>query len=91
MNDLGTEQEFFTILREDLETPCDYAEEQTCSQGPAHWVMHLVPCCSGLVQTLACDRCMDIRMTTEDGIECDRCGLVTVPARRAYMRIEHIG
>lgn len=90
MTAADTEQELFTQLEEILEVPCSYAEEETCSKGAARWVLHLVPCCSGMVQTLACGRCKDIRLSTEDGIECDRCGLVTVPARYAYYRVEAI-
>ncbi len=88
MTQMDMEQQLFTLLSEDLDIPCSYAEEPTCGKGPAKWVMRLVPCCSGMMQTLACDRCKDIRMVTEDGIECDRCGLVTVPARYAYYAIE---
>lgn len=67
---------------------CEYSEEPVCPKGQAEWIMHLVPCCSGMAQTLACTTCKDARLHSEDSVECGRCGLVTVPARHAYLRVE---
>lgn len=75
----------------DLETPCDFSqfEGDGCPDLPAQWVMHRVPCCAGVpLVALACDPCKEARMSSEDSVECDYCGHVTVPARRAYRYIE---
>ena len=82
--------ELVVLEVEDLDIPCSYAEEETCSRMAARWIMFLEPCCSGMVQNLACDKCKDDRLSTEDGVECALCGLVTIPARRKYYRVEAI-
>ena len=73
----------------DMPLMCDYSEEPTCPKGAAKWAMFCARCtCGASGITLACGVCKDVRMSTEDGVECGVCGAVTIPARLAYSRIE---
>lgn len=80
------------VVLEDFEVslPCDYHEEDGC-QDVARWILYGAGCCpAGACHALACDHCKEVRMTTEDGVECVGCGLITAPARHAYRRVEAI-
>lgn len=75
----------------DLEIPCDYLDDSTCSKGRAEWVLHRVRCtCGAGGAALACDPCKELRLLSEGSVECGTCGEVTSPARAAYSYIEYL-
>lgn len=90
MSIVRPEDLIITEIVGDMEMACDYSDDETCSQGPAEWVLFLVRCECGVGGTrLACDGCTQMRIASDDAVECD-CGEVTAPARLAYSYIEHV-
>ena len=72
-----------------LDTSCDYADEKSCRDDPARWVLHLTPCCpAGGGIRLACDKCKNDRMNSAHSVECAFCGFIFERAPEAYHLIE---
>lgn len=73
----------------DLDIKCDYADEPTCRDDPARWVLFLKPCCpAGGGVRLACDQCKENRLMDMHSVECGFCGHIYDHAPEAYSRIE---
>lgn len=73
----------------DIEIPCDYADESTCPDEPARWVLFLKPCCpAGGGVRLACERCKENRLMDAHSVECASCGFIYEHAPEAYSRVE---
>lgn len=71
---------------------CDFANSEGCPDDPAQWIMFTTKCvCGHKAIRLTCTTCKDRRMMADDSaVWCECCGEVTVPARHAYARVEHI-
>lgn len=94
MTEMATEIEtpspvYLEWLVGDIESPCDFGGDGNCDPDPAKWVMHgKCPTCGAGGARLACDGCKTARLQSEDGVECDYCSEVIVPARKAYSYVE---
>ena len=77
---------------EQFETPCEFGDDTRHEHEGASWVLFLNPCCGdGVRVRLACDLCKTERMTVKlSAVECDDCGHVSAPARKAYFRTESL-
>jgi hypothetical protein len=86
---------FGEVLQEwsvgELSLVCEYANTPGCPDDPATWVLHTKRCeCGFSTIRLACTTCKEARMSTEDGVWCELCGAVTIPARHAYVQVQRI-
>lgn len=74
------EQEFFTLLGDDLLPPCEYAHNDFCRKAPAKWILFVSCMDCGFGGTrLAGTDCKDLFLNTADLIECPRCDAVAPP------------
>lgn len=91
MTEMATKDLIITELVGDIEIPCDFSDQKSCSQTRAEWVLYRVPCgCGDGGARLACNGCKETRESTETAVECGACGEVYAPARWAYGFIEYL-
>lgn len=92
MTELDMQTDGLTILEivGDVQLPCDFSDQRSCSQLSAEWILYRVPCvCGAGGASLACNQCKEDRESSESAVEC-LCGEITAPARWAYAYIEYL-
>lgn len=71
----STHTDYITYLAGDLQIPCDYGEWDWCCKGEAKWALVVIcTACLFSALRLAGDGCKDFLTTTNELMECPKCG-----------------